>query len=40
MTYCANDVQATFEVIQKVYPMFEERYYSSFFLIQINKTVL
>ncbi|CAF2952900.1 unnamed protein product [Rotaria sp. Silwood2] len=26
MTYCANDVQATFEVTQKVYPMFEERF--------------
>ncbi|CAF3389354.1 unnamed protein product [Rotaria sp. Silwood1] len=26
MNYCANDVQATFEVTQKVYPMFEERF--------------
>ncbi|CAF0847266.1 unnamed protein product [Adineta ricciae] len=26
MTYCANDVQATFEVFQKLYPMFEERF--------------
>jgi hypothetical protein len=25
MTYCANDVKATFEIIQKLYPMFEER---------------
>ncbi|CAF0845752.1 unnamed protein product [Rotaria sordida] len=26
MTYCANDVKATYEVSQKVYPMFEERF--------------
>ncbi|CAF2224718.1 unnamed protein product [Rotaria magnacalcarata] len=26
MTYCANDVKATFEITQKVYPMFEARF--------------
>lgn len=24
-TYCAEDVQATFEVFQKLYPIFRER---------------
>jgi DNA polymerase gamma 1 len=26
MTYCANDVKATFEIIEKVYPMFKQRF--------------
>jgi len=25
MTYCANDVKATFEVFRKLYPLFCER---------------
>ncbi len=26
MSYCANDVKATYEVIEKVYPMFKQRF--------------